>query len=73
MIKQIKSIKLISYVNEISICGEAYVTIRLIIKVVLNLLGHLRRLLVQLAKMGVQVRLSLCLVDDKHINSIKLI
>ena len=59
MMKHITMIKLIGFVNEILNSVQIYDAICLIVKLVLNLTpGHIRRILGQLAKMGVKVRLT---------------
>ena len=57
MIKHINTIRLILCISEILYCGQAYVTVRLIIKVVLKLTPELLgRLLGLLSKNGGYVR-----------------
>ena len=62
MIKHINTIRLILCISEILYCGQAYVTVRLIIKVVLKLTPELLgRLLGLLSKNGEYVRLTVTL------------
>ena len=61
--KRISAIKLIWCVNDISICGRAYVTIRLVIKVIYILTpGHNRLHLGLLANMGLYDTLKVTLL-----------
>ena len=76
MIKHNSEIKLIWRINDISKWGQAFATICVIIKVTYNLTpGDVRRLLVEMAQMGLYVTMTVTLpcIWQKRISAIKLI